>query len=512
MVQQRHAEDGLFPLLELSTELELSSVLTVHGSLKICDSGTLFFSPALDARLMGVAARELPLNAVRGLQRSHQGRRVVVQSDVPLTFRGPGAYQAWLALQLLRDCEKEGLTPLFVPVRRQLSYATLSGRLGIGRTGFGFAAAESPLFGAWSTFWGDFDALERFDATTDALHLKLKGGSYTFQLEGASSLLGPLRRRWLVSQPAPTGKWPAIRRNRTGLECGSLIADPRGLLFCPKAGAAQLLAKRGHRIHVREEEDCILLSGDGANWGTFWVANVHVAAEGLRAEIRSPAWLSEAQGVCDLSHIRGPCQVELAVGTRSYAQSVSIHGRNGTIQFLLASDQSIEPWTACSIQLTGGGHRCRFDGIVLAWQPSGDGLVMASLCATAPLHSLDRRSHLRLAVEDRVGRCTEVATRKCVDEAVLLDLSRGGAGLWLSRQIPMGGKVDLLLEVVRKEGTRKRIMFFPVSGTVVNGRPEQYGGRDGWRTGIRFAGIEVAVFDARHGVWLQERRTLDMEP
>jgi hypothetical protein len=111
-----------------------------------------------------------------------------------------------------------------------------------------------------------------------------------------------------------------------------------------------------------------------------------------------------------------------------------------------------------------------------------------------------------------VGRFTESATRRVIDAAVLLDLSRGGAGLWLSREVPVGGKVELLLEVVQKDGVRERILFFPVTGEVVHSRPETYANKDGWRVGIRFPRLEVAVFDARQRVWLQERRQLEIEP
>ncbi len=512
MVQRELPSADSPPLLELSTELELSSILTIHGALKIAGDGTLFFNPGLDARMMGVEPRELPLEDVRGLSRSHQGRRVVVQAESPLVLRGPGAYQAWLALQLLRDCGDGRFPAILVPAQRQSLYASLDGLLGIGRTGFGFAAAESPLFGALSTFWEDFGVLERFGAAGNCLHLHLREKTYQFRFEEAGSLLPQLRRRWLAKQSPSTGFWPAIRRLGTNFECGSLTLNHRGLLFVPSSGPARLLAKRGVRIHVREEEDCIRMSDDGEKWATFWVENIAGTAEALRAELRSPAWLSEARGVCDLSHIRGPCTVELAVNSHKITQKVEISGKNGCMQFSLSSDLAVEPWTLCTLDVAGAGGRRRIEGVILTWETRVEGDVLVTLFATAPLKDLNQRAHRRLNVEDRVGRCTESATRRVIEEAVLLDLSRGGAGLWLSREVPLGGKVELLLEVVRKEGARKRIQFFPVCGEVMHSRPEAYANNDGWRVGIRFPRLEVAVFDAGQRVWLQERRQLEIEP
>ncbi len=507
MVQRAQAGEEGPPLLELSAEMELSNILTVHGSLKIADTGTLSFTPGLGARLMGVLPLELPLGAVRGLERSHQGRRVLVHADFPLTLRGPGGYQTWLAIQVLRDCSQGEVEPIILPARRENLYGELTGLLGIGRHGFGFAAAESPLFGALSTVWEDFISLEQLRATPGELHLQISGRNYHFRLEEAEALVPPLRQRWLVQAAPSPGFWPAVCRLGAGLQCGSLNLGPRGLFFSPRHAPARLLAPRGIRIYVREAEDHLLLSDDGEKWATFWVEDVPGTAAALRAELLAPAWLREAEGIGDLSRINGSCRVLLDLGPCKTTQQVELRGNAGRLQFLLKSEEQVAPWTVGTMEIYGAGGHYLIDGWVLSWEPREEGQILVSFCASRALKELDKRAHYRLPLEDRLGRCGVVEGRglRRIEGAMLLDLSRGGAGLWVNRELLPGSQVELLMQIEKPDGVRKRIESFPLKGEVVHSRPSTFNGIDGWRVGLRFAKLEVAAFDARQRTWLRTR-------
>lgn len=509
MVQREHWDAEAPPLLELSAEIELSSILTVHGALKIGDTGTLFFTPALDARLMGLLPLELPLKSVSGLARSHQGRRVMVQAEHPLTLRGPGGYQTWLAIQVLRDCTQGPVPPLLLSAKRQNVFGELSGLLGIGRHGFGFAAAESRLFGALSTVWEDFASLEQLWALPGELHIQVGGRSYVFQTEEAEALLLQLRRRWLGQALSRPGHWPAIRRVGAGLQCGNLTLGPRGLYFLPREAPARLLAARGIRIHVEEEEDHVRMSDDGQKWATFWVDDVSATATALRTELLAPAWLREAKGVGDLSSLRGSCRVQVNVGACQTCQQVDLQGADGRLYFTLQSTETVSPWTVGTIEIFGAGGHTRVDGWVVSWEPKEVGQVLVNFCASAALKDLDQRAHYRLPLEDRLGRFAVVEGRghRRIDGGMLLDLSRGGAGLWIKSELPIGSRVELGMQVERTDGIRKRIETFPLKGVVVHSRPAPYNGGEGWKVGIRFDRLEIAAFDARQRAWLRTRCT-----
>jgi hypothetical protein len=237
------------------------------------------------------------------------------------------------------------------------------------------------------------------------------------------------------------------------------------------------------------------------------VDQVPQTAAALRAELQSPAWLREAKGVGDLRRLQGSCRVVAQLGSCSFSQQVELSGGIGQLHFLVRNDAEVAPWTIGTVEIFGAGGHTLIDGWVTAWERRDDGMVSVHFCSSAPLKDMDQRAHYRLPLEERLPRFSVVEGRglKKIDGAMLLDLSRGGAGVWLNRELPEGSQVELLMQVEKMEGNRRRVESFLLKGVVVHRSPATINGGEGWRLGIRFAKLEVAAFDARQRVWLQTR-------
>jgi hypothetical protein len=542
-------------LLHKPVLLEVNALITVHGTLEIDAGGNLSFDPALDARLMGQAPLFLPLEKIRGVRRTDGGRRVVVEADSPIVFRGPAGFVAWLILGAMLDCRGSELGPVFLKGSAHGRLGRDEGLVTVARTGFGFAASENSLIsGSLATTWLSLNDMERVRPDFPGLHIFAAGQSLVLDVDAPLVLRDRLVKRWFdQADPRMKGAtWTRLAVRRVGLEVifGRLGVTPAGLVFVAQ-GEDQpdvLIPRRRAGVlamefspHVTHEDgfpvELIHIGTEEDNLSEFQVADPAVCSMELEALLSDAAWFPEDKSANPLfTQITGPAAyVMLWRGHDLLASrnSVALAPFAGKLKLKLDAPMDyVSVPTAVRVEVANKKGRFLLTGVLTQWQapkpskavPVTERHLLISLADE--MIEVNRRGQYRFPLKDKLDACylqspptsgrSTLPPNIQIEGAVLLDISRTGACLWMPRRAAMDMRVIFTLVVESgerikvedgKDAVEVEVETFHLGSQVIYVMESSHAKAQGWRVGLRFeegcGGPEA--FDARQRVFLRHR-------
>lgn len=513
-------------LLSMSAELELSPVLTVHGQLEINHLGTLSFEPALDARLLGLSARVLPLFCVQGIQRVSGGRRVVIEAEQPMILRGAAAYQSWLILMALMDTRsmETGTEPVFMPATLKNLWGQLEGNIAVGRSAFGFATGENSLiFGPLSNHWEDLDGLERLDYRLGELQIHRNGQQRRLSLAQPLQLRDLLVQRWLnldISRRSANSR-PAVWRRGGSSIFGWLELHHAGLVFMPQSGPITVVVPRGtvgiveasFRAEDEQPVPVLMVGTDESSLLEFQVRTTDECVVALCSSFTESGWYPTGGSHPSFTRVVGRSSyVSVQSGTEilAFQENVTVDPIYGRMKLLISSPhETVEVPKAVNIEIANKNGRFLIHGMLTGWRcPDPERAERELLVTLGEIKDVNRRAHFRLPLEDRLGPCTLLSNHapQKIPGAILVNLSRGGACLWLPSRPVLGMEVQFQLQADPTQKHHRRAGdLFQLRGVVVHSRAESRLEKEGWLVGLRFEKEETEAFDARQRSCLKHR-------
>ncbi len=542
-------------LLSKAVLLEVNTLITVHGNLEISGEGSLRFEPALDARLLGQPPVHVPLATIRGVRRTDGGRRVVVEAEPPLTFRGPAGFVTWLILGAMLDCRNAEVKPIFVKGTSHGRLGRDDGLVAVARTGFGFAAIENSLIsGSLSTTWLPLNDLEVVRPDFPGLHISAGGQNIVLEVEAPLVLRDLLVKRWFdQANPQMRGaSWTRLAARRVGLDVifGRLGVTPAGLVFVSQAGEEPevLIPRRRAGVlamefspHVTHEDgypvELIHVGTEEDHLSEFQVGDPAVCSVELEALFSDAAWFPEDKNANPLfTEVTGPAAyVNLWRGHELLAGrgGVAVAPFAGKLKLKLDAPMDfVTVPTAVRIEVANKKGRFLLTGVLNQWQaarpskgvPATERHIVISLADE--LIEVNRREQYRFPLKDKIEICyfqsppasgrSTLPPNIQVEGAVLLDISRSGASLWLPRRPGLDMRVVFTLVVESRERIKVEdgkdavevvVETFHLGCSVVTVFEATQAKVQGWRVGLRFEdGADgPGAFDARQRAFLRHR-------
>ena len=542
-------------LLSKAVLLEVNTLITVHGNLEISGEGSLSFEPALDARLLGQPPVVVPLATIKGVRRTDGGRRVVVEAELPLTFRGPAGFVAWLILGAMLDCRDAELKPVFMRGSAHGWLGRDDGMVALARTGFGFAASENSLIsGSLSTTWLPLNDLEVVRPDFPGLHISAGGQNIVLEVETPLVLRDLLVKRWFdqVNPQMRGASWTRLAVRRVGLEVifGRLGVTAAGLVFVSQQQEEPevLIPRRRAGVltmefspHVTHEDgypvELIHVGTDDDILSEFQVPDPAVCSLELEAIFSDAAWFPEDKSANPLfTEVTGPAAyVMLWRGHDMLAGriGVALAPFGGKLKLKVDAQMDfVTVPTAVRIEVANKKGRFLLTGVLEQWQtprpskaiPASERNVVVTLADE--LIEVNRRGQYRFPLKDKLEICyfqsPPVGGRSTlppsiqIEGAVLLDISRTGACLWLPRRPGLDMRVVFTLVVESQERIKVEdgkdavevvVETFHLGSSVLNVREATHAKMQGWRVGLHFEKSSDGreAFDARQRAFLRHR-------